>query len=134
MDMDKNRRILVVDDDEISLQAITSLLEATFCCDVDAVKSSEEALNRIYLLCMEWQPKWYDLILTDVCLPTLNGTLLAKIIRETEPNLQETPIIAVSGVTTAVDREKYMRKEITDFLPKPITAEQLKGIMEKYLQ
>jgi len=86
--MNKNtKKILIVDDDPICLKVVKTLLIDNYQCQVDIAVSATQALDRIYEMGLEWQPKWYDLIFMDINMPVLNGDKVTKIIKETEANM-----------------------------------------------
>ncbi len=79
-------RILVVDDDELVLATLTMTLEAQGH-SVTAVPSAREANERI-------APGRFDLVITDILMPDMDGLELIRAIRARDGNLR---IIAVSG-------------------------------------
>lgn len=132
--MNKNiKKILIVDDDPICLKAVKTLLIDNYQCQVDIAVSATQALDRIYEMGLEWQPKWYDLIFMDINMPVLNGDKVTKIIKETEVNMKTIPVIAITTENFAKRQAEFLKLGITEVLIKPITAEQLKVVMEKYL-
>ena len=132
--MNKNtKKILIVDDDPICLKVVKTLLIDNYQCQVDIAVSATQALDRIYEMGLEWQPKWYDLIFMDINMPVLNGDKVTKIIKETEANMKTTPVIAITTADSAKRQDEFLKLGITEVLIKPITAEQLKVVMKKYL-
>jgi CheY-like chemotaxis protein len=79
--------ILCVDDEAIPLILRKSVLEKSGY-KVIAAKSAAEALERL-----DQQP--VDLVLTDLLMPGLSGTELARQIKQRKPGL---PIVLLSGV------------------------------------
>jgi CheY-like chemotaxis protein len=126
-------KILIVDDDHVCLEAIKRLLLNHYQCEVDAVDSVEKALNRIYEMELQWQPRWYDLIFMDINLPILKGDLLTKIIKETESNMEKIPVIAITGEETAINEKLFFDRGIVEIVIKPVTVEKLDTVMRKYL-
>ncbi|MCE6981654.1 response regulator, partial [Pseudomonas frederiksbergensis] len=88
-------RILVAEDNPINQAIIKEQLEALGCTAVVA-SNGEQALHL-------WQPEVFDLVLTDVNMPVMNGYELARNLREHDPQL---PIV---GVTANAMREEGMR-------------------------
>jgi CheY-like chemotaxis protein len=128
------RKILIVDDDPICLELIKTLLTNDYHCEVDVVESAEDALYRIYKMVMEWNPKWYDLILMDINLPILNGDAVTKIIKETESQIKHIPVIAItSSQISDLEQSKFLEMGIGDVVKKPVTNEKLAAILKKYL-
>ncbi len=127
-------KILIVDDDHVCLEAIKQLLLSSYQCKVDAIDSAEKALNRINEMELQWQPKWYDLIFMDINMPILKGDLLTKIIKETQSNMENTPVIAITGQETAINEKLFFDRGIVEIIIKPVTVEKLNTVMRKYLR
>jgi two-component system sensor histidine kinase/response regulator len=127
------KKILIVDDDPICLKAVKTLLIDNYQCKVDVAVSATQALNRIYEMGLEWEPKWYDLIFMDINMPVLNGDKVTKIIKETEANMKTIPVIAITTADSAKRQNEFLKLGITEVLIKPITVDQLKVVMKKYL-
>lgn len=83
-----NSRILIVDDSDENRKLLVIFL-GQYGCDVVSVNNGHEAW---YLLLKEH----FDLVLTDICMPGLNGNDLANQIKNRKKTL---PIIAVTGST-----------------------------------
>ena len=88
-------RILVAEDNPINQAIIKEQLEA-LGCSVTLAANGEQALQL-------WQPQAFDLVLTDVNMPLMNGYELARTLRAHDPQL---PII---GVTANAMREEGVR-------------------------
>jgi CheY-like chemotaxis protein len=118
MKMDKSSvRILVVDDD----QRLLSLLDDTLASigyTTSNVSSGNEAL---FLL----SKKVYDLVITDISMPEMNGLELLNKIRRSYPKL---PVILITGVARA---EMIANAHPEGFLTKPFRISHLEAIIEK---
>jgi len=69
----------------------------------------------------------FDGVLMDVQMPVMDGVEATQRIRsdtsgEFDPNI---PIIAITGYALVGDREKFLAAGMNDYLPKPITMEDL---------
>jgi CheY-like chemotaxis protein len=64
-----------------------------------------------------------DLILLDIQLPAMDGYAVAAALRQL-PQMQGTPIIAVTSYAMAGDREKALAAGCTGYLEKPIDPDQ----------
>jgi len=90
---DERKRLLLIDDSEISLAALSSgLTRGGF--NVRAVSSLREFVNAL----MDWKP---HLIVTDLDMPEMSGAELCAWIRRQMP-MKSIPIVVCSG---APDRE-----------------------------
>ena len=61
--------ILVVDDDEVIRETLDELLSASYSCQT--ADTAEEALAKL-------EAQRFDVVLTDISMPGLNGTELLK--------------------------------------------------------
>ena len=65
----------------------------------------------------------FDLIVSDVVMPAMDGPAMARAIRAVEPNL---PVLFMSGYA-----EEQLRREIDienmHFIPKPFSVSQIAG-------
>ena len=81
-----NYRILVVDDSNTHLQLLeTWLSESGF--SVVAVSDGYEAIDR-------FNHEHFDLVLTDICMPRLNGNILAQYIHIIR---KDVPVVAITA-------------------------------------
>lgn len=72
-----------------------------------------------------------DLILMDVRMPGLDGLSAAGIIRELNPTV---PIIATTAFAFETDREMALAAGCNGYMSKPLEAEKLKTMVERYLE
>jgi len=115
----KPLRILLVEDDEIS-QASTELLLKKMGHVVLIADDGRQALDAM-------RNNIFDGVLMDVQMPVMDGVEATQRIRsdtsgEFDPNI---PIIAITGYALVGDREKFLAAGMNDYLPKPITMEDL---------
>lgn len=119
--MDKQKRILIVDDDDQISKMYTSLLNIKGY-KTQRVNNGEDAL----VVVREFKP---DLILLDVMMPKISGFDVADILHNTN-DTKEIPIIMLSALGGKEDREKaaasgivyyYVKSEIdTESIAKKI--------------
>jgi PAS domain S-box-containing protein len=75
----------------------------------------------------------YDLILMDINLKdNVGGIELMKIIRKIE-SYKNIPIIAITGYTSYMDQDTFMKEGFTGFLAKPFSQKQLRDIINIHL-
>ncbi|MDP2363844.1 MAG: response regulator, partial [Ignavibacteria bacterium] len=71
----------------------------------------------------------YDMILMDINLKdSIGGIELLKEIRKID-QYKETPIIAITGYTSSMDQDTFMKEGFTGFLAKPFNQKQLRDII-----
>jgi CheY-like chemotaxis protein len=102
---------LVVDDStDIAFMLITILQQAGY--EALMVTSAKEALNLI-------SRKRFDLVISDIAMPEMDGYALAKEIRSL-PEYQAVHLIAVTGFDQYDDRELAIEAGFDTHLKKPI--------------
>ena len=109
----KNKKILIVDDEERMLRFIRLNLEHDGFQVIEAVKG-HEALDKM-------RTGMPDLILLDVMLPDLDGFEVLKMIRE----ISTTPIIMLTAKGEEDDRVKGLELGADDYVTKPFSPREL---------
>jgi CheY-like chemotaxis protein len=74
-----------------------------------------------------------DLIITDLAMPIMDGWVLLRQIQASSP-LSQIPVLVCSASVFESDRQKSLNVGGTDFLAKPVQAEELYQLLGKYLQ
>lgn len=74
----------------------------------------------------------YDLIITDINMPDVNGLELIHFIRKSE-NYRTTPLVIISTQATERDVERGKKLGADAYVPKPFSPELLRGTCEKLL-
>ncbi len=118
-------RVLVVEDNEVNRTVAVRLL-AKAGCNVEAVDSGNDAVRLV-------SAGDYDLVLMDVNLPGMDGLVTTAEIRRTEPPGRRTPVIAMTARTLDGDREECLRAGMDDYISKPVTADELYRVIERWL-
>jgi signal transduction histidine kinase/CheY-like chemotaxis protein/HPt (histidine-containing phosphotransfer) domain-containing protein len=83
----------------------------------------------------EYKENKYDLVLTDINMPVMDGVEALKQIRlyEEEQKKEKTPIIAITANAIKGDKEKYLILGMDDYLSKPINAKELEKKLNSFL-
>ena len=123
------KTILIVDDVEINVEIVLSLLEATGIT-MDTAQSGKEAYDAFVK-----NPDRYDLILMDMQMPEIDGLEATRMIRSSNmPNSTSTPIIAMTANVFKEDIDKCMAAGMNDHLGKPIDMADVIKILSRYLK
>jgi two-component system cell cycle response regulator DivK len=120
----KRKRILVVEDNPISLTLLKQLLKAHGY----EVLGTPEGLQALGLARQE-QP---DLILMDIRLPDISGLEVIRLLKQDEQT-KIIPIIAVTAVANPEYEKKGLESGCDAYIPKPITLGNLLGTIESFL-
>ena len=117
-------RIMVVDDEE-TLAEVNGEMLKLLDYDVTVITSSTDALNAF-----KEKPENFDLIITDMTMPELNGLDLAREILGIRP---EIPVILCTGFSDQITKESAMTVGVREFLNKPVTLKNLAATVEHIL-
>ncbi len=125
--MNKKARILVVDD-ELSMRQILNLLLTRNGYEVEIAVSAEAALVKITL-------NEYDLILSDLNLPSLDGLALMRSLRASGSTWAvHVPVILITGYGTTASAVEAMKEGASDYILKPFDNEELLITLERTLR
>lgn len=72
------------------------------------------------------------LIFMDIQMPNMDGITAMRKIREV-PELDKTPVIALTAYAMKGDREKFLAEGFDDYLPKPVAVAGLIDTVKRYL-
>lgn len=118
------KRILLVEDNKIN-QMITKKMLENRGMNCRILDNGEDCVT---LLRKEAQN--YDLVLMDVHLPGINGTIATEQIRTFNTSI---PIIALTAISLNENREMLLSYGMTDVLTKPFEPEKFYKIISDYL-
>ena len=121
-------RVLIVEDSLSMRTFVRSALEAeTGFGEVEVVEASS-GFDALRLL-----PRGpYDLVITDINMPDINGLELVQFIRKSERH-RETPILLISTQSSERDRERGLSLGANAYLAKPFTPELLRQEAARFL-
>ncbi|CUQ65793.1 Putative Histidine kinase (modular protein) [Candidatus Nitrospira inopinata] len=117
--------ILLVEDNPVNQKVAVKMLEK-LGCRVDVAgngKEAVEAMERIR----------YTLVFMDCQMPEMDGFEATRVIRAREGADRHTPIIAMTANAMAEDREQCLKAGMDDFVSKPVTAQVLTAILDRWL-
>ena len=122
---DFDKKVLVVDDNEVNLLVAQRMLEE-LGFDVDLATNGEEAIEAA-------ANHAYAAILIDSQMPGMDGNEATRIIRRAEGDKDHTPIIALTANALAPEREKAFAAGVDDYLSKPAFLEDLEAALSRLL-
>jgi len=113
------KKVLIVEDEPEIQEVERMVVEDLLGCEVTLASTGEEALDKA----AEAPP---DLVVLDLILPGIDGFTVASRLRA-QTNLQDVPILALSGLTRGEDKEKARAAGCNDVLDKPFDLDALIG-------
>ena len=119
---DPKARILCVDDEEIILDSFRKILVLDGY-SVDTVETGQEALGLV-------QQRHYDFVFTDLKMPHMSGTEVAKSVKHLRPDIDVVIITGYASVETAVECMKY---GAMDYVEKPFSEDELRQFVRHAL-
>ncbi|MFO7748832.1 MAG: response regulator [Desulfobacteraceae bacterium] len=117
-------KVLFVDDEQMLIDLGKTILDRLGYCTT-ALQSPLDALDRI-----ENDPFAFDIVITDMTMPELQGTDLASRIKKIRPDL---PVVLVTGVGNLEESTEANSMDIDAVLPKPISMHTLSQTLQKLL-
>ncbi len=119
----ENKKILVVEDDEMNLIYLTQIFKITHG-DFTHAKNGKSALN-IFKADSQW-----DVVLMDLQLPDINGLDVIREFRKRNPLV---PIIAQTAAKSPEEQQEALRAGCNDLLLKPFTINTFNEVVGKYV-
>tara|TARA_R110000751_G_scaffold10055_2_gene37286 strand:+ start:122170 stop:122553 length:384 start_codon:yes stop_codon:yes gene_type:complete len=119
------KKLLVAEDNPINLLVVTRFLES-FGYEYEAVDNGLDCLKRL-------RENDYDLLLTDISMPKMDGIQVATEIRLMTDDKCGIPIIAMTANAAPSDAERYEKAGINEVLIKPFNKAELLRCIENWL-
>ena len=122
-----NYRVIVVDDDMLSLKVTRRILEA-YNLDIVTVSDAKECINAIKM------DEHFDLILLDHIMNKMDGIEAFNIIKNLKVFCDIPPIIMLTANAIAGVKEMYLKEGFDGYLSKPIDLNELDRLLNTYLK
>jgi len=116
-------KILVVDDEAKICEFLETLLQQDGYATESAC-SGDAAVEKI-------SRGGYDLIISDLKMPGLDGFELAKRVKETRHDL---PIVIVTGYATVGTAIQALRQGVDDYVTKPFKIDEMRKVVSRVLE
>ena len=123
---EKSLASVLVVDDSLPVRIQMNMALKSYAKNVDMAETGEKALELI-------KDNRYDLIFLDVILPGVDGYEICKTIKNDE-NFKETPVVMLTGNSSAADQVKGQLAGCDSYLIKPVKSELFKETMTRYIQ
>ena len=123
-----DKRILLVDDNNLNLKVASKLLEP-YRVEIVNATSGKECLDILD------KDTRFDLILMDDMMPEMSGTECLSILKKIERvDGFYIPVVVLTANAISGMKEKYLEAGFEDYLAKPIDKYELDRILKKYLK
>ena len=119
------RLILLAEDNETNRE----LLQEQLSLLGYAAEVAEDGLVALTM----WRTGRYSLLLTDCHMPNMDGFGLTEAIRQSEPEGQHMPIVAVTANALQGQAERCRERGMDDYLSKPLRLKELGRMLGKWL-
>lgn len=120
----KPKRILVVDDEPTLVFFLKQgLQEGDMPCRVDVAASGEEALTRL-----TYNP--YDLLVTDLKMPGINGFTLVEVARSLQPDIR---VILMTAFGSPEVQSEVLKLNVDGYITKPFPTARLQAMVRQAL-
>jgi two-component system chemotaxis response regulator CheY len=119
-------KVLIVEDSEASRDYLSTAVASFDGAEVVATDRGFEALKLLPL-------HRFDLIITDIQMPDINGLELINFVKK-NPNYRNTPLFIVTAEGREQDRARGLALGASEYLVKPVKLEDLIGLLRRYLQ
>ena len=119
------KRILIVDDSEMTRRLISTAVRSVGDVEFEEAKDGFEALQKLPI-------GTFDLLFVDINMPNINGLELIDYCKQSE-QYKDIPIIIISTEDSLRDQQKGLELGASDFLMKPIQLDRLVDVIHKTL-
>ncbi len=118
--MTEKIRLAVIDDEPLVCQRLKQVFRRSGF-EIETFGAGKPALER-----MAQQP--FQLILTDICLPDIDGLEILKRIKKEYPG---TEVILITGYATLDQAVEAVKKGAFYYLSKPFTPDQVRAVVKR---
>ena len=114
------KKVLVVDDDSLMKDFLKEALGRSDY-SVDSASTGEEALEKI-------KDKDYDLILSDIRMPSMSGM---EVLKATKENLPYAKVVMMTAYGTVENAVEAMKLGAFDYVMKPFSADEIELVLKR---
>ena len=123
------KRILVVEDNELNMEIICTILE-NYGIKTEQAVNGKEAVRRME----ESVPGYYDMIFMDIMMPEMDGLEATRTIRNLDrEDCKKIPIYAMSANAFDEDVKRSLASGMNGHLSKPVNLQVLEKTLQKML-
>ena len=115
----KTRKVLIVEDNPNMSSLLADILLQCFDLTSEKAQDGEEALDIL-------KEKTFDLVITDLMMPKMNGHELLKTVKHNFPHL---PVVLITGYEAEFNPEEEPKPD--GFLLKPFKVQQIDEVLKR---
>ena len=121
------KKILVIDDEGLVTTSLKLLLKKSGY-DVDVASDGHTAMDKV-------KENDFDLIISDIRMPNINGVEVVKKIREYLRQAGKSPVpeILITGYASKENLEEAQRLKVADYIYKPFNIKEFLDVVKKNL-
>lgn len=123
--MSVKKKILIIDDDQRNIFALSAVLKAKKYSCVSAL-SAEHGIG------IMMNDTEIAVVLMDMMMPYMDGYEAMAKMRDIEA-LKDIPVIAVTAQAMIGDRERCLEAGAVGYISKPINVEELTNLLTRYI-
>ncbi len=117
--------VLVVEDSPTMRQLIVFALKRIRGLNITEANDGVDGLKKI-------SAEKFDLILTDINMPIMDGLKLVSLVRN-DPNYKDVPIVIITTEGANEDKERAMAIGANDYITKPIQTTKIIDVTKRLL-
>lgn len=118
-------KVLVVEDSPTMRQLIVFALKRIRGFQIVEANDGVDGLKKL-------SAEKFDLILTDINMPIMDGLKLVSMVRN-DPNYKDTPIIVITTEGATEDRERALALGANEYITKPIQTMKILETVKKLM-
>jgi CheY-like chemotaxis protein len=116
-------KVLIAEDNTLN-QKLMAMMFDKLDVKVDIVSNGQEAVTAALA-------NSYDVVLMDIQMPVMNGIEACEAIKKA--TVGKSPVIvALTANSLDGDREKFLESGMDDYLPKPLSLEDIRKTLNEY--
>jgi len=120
----KKKRVLYIEDEGIVINVAKLILER-LGYEVEVSMRCHEAIKLL-----KSRPDNFDLVITDMSMPGMNGIELSQKLLEIRPDI---PIILCTGFSELIDEKETRKTGINAIIPKPFMLDDMAKVIRKVI-
>jgi len=124
MDSSEKNRVLIVDDEKLNIEILSSVLQSEYTVLMAKNGSTAIEMSGKYLP---------DIILLDIIMPDMNGYEVLAVLKSSDKT-RHIPVIIITGLSSVEDEEKGLHLGAADFIHKPFSSGIVKARVRSQMQ